>query len=170
MKNLVIVGHHDFNNSVFNKQLVDKIKNVPNTTINILDNTFKIDIAKEQKLLVEAENIILQFPLNWYSVPAVLKNYIDKVFAYGFAYGPEGDKLKNKKYLLSVTTGGPLPYYTPSGKNLRPVLDYLFHIDQSFNLCGVKKIDTLIMHAPASLPNNEWEDCKNMYLKTISSL
>jgi hypothetical protein len=34
-----------------------------------------------------ADALILQFPLWWFAMPAILKGWVDRVFAYGFAYG-----------------------------------------------------------------------------------
>ncbi|MCO6514483.1 MAG: NAD(P)H-dependent oxidoreductase [Snodgrassella sp.] len=40
-------------------------------------------------------------------MPAILKIWFDQVFSYQFAYGSKGDKLKNKKLLVSMTVGQP---------------------------------------------------------------
>lgn len=69
-------------------------------------NTFTPDILKEQALLDDANAIIFQFPLWWESVPAVIKGYFDRVFSYGWAYGPQY-ALMGKSVLVSTTTGAP---------------------------------------------------------------
>eukprot|EP01107_Rhizomastix_libera_P015954 TRINITY_DN635_c3_g1_i3.p1 TRINITY_DN635_c3_g1~~TRINITY_DN635_c3_g1_i3.p1 ORF type:complete len:123 (+),score=19.25 TRINITY_DN635_c3_g1_i3:146-514(+) len=53
------------------------------------------DVAVEQKIIKEAKRIVIIAPMYWYSFPAILKGYIDRVFTYGFAYefsaaGPKG--------------------------------------------------------------------------------
>lgn len=45
------------------------------------------EIAAEQEKLVWADAVILQFPLWWFSMPAIMKGWVDRVFASGFAYG-----------------------------------------------------------------------------------
>jgi len=45
------------------------------------------DIALEQDKLRWADTVILQFPLWWYSMPAIMKGWVERVYAYGFAYG-----------------------------------------------------------------------------------
>ena len=76
-KTLIIVAHPNIAESKVNKALLDSIKNEPNITVHDLYATYKtveaIDVAKEQALLVEHERIIFQFPLYWYSSPAILK-------------------------------------------------------------------------------------------------
>ena len=75
--------------------------------------------------------MIWQFPLWWFSVPAILKGWADRVLAMGKTYG--GDRFyengvcKGKRALLSVTTGGPAPAYDHGAFNgdihgiLRPI-------------------------------------------------
>lgn len=49
--------------------------------------TQRDDIAREQQKLKWADALILQFPLWWFSMPAIMKGWIERVYAYGFAYG-----------------------------------------------------------------------------------
>lgn len=95
------------------------------------------DIADEQQKLVQADAVILQFPLWWFGPPAILKGWIDRVFANGFAYGvgisetrPAGTRygegnLAGKRALIVVTTGGREPHF--SGRGIHgPIEDLLF--------------------------------------------
>ena len=50
---------------------------------DVLTDDAKTEIEK----LLWADTLILQFPLWWFSMPAILKGWVDRVFAYGFAYG-----------------------------------------------------------------------------------
>jgi len=45
------------------------------------------DIADEQAKLTRADTVIFQFPLNWATVPAILKGYFDRVLTLNFAFG-----------------------------------------------------------------------------------
>ena len=71
---------------------------------------FKIDVIAEQKALLNADTVIFQYPLFWYSTPAILKEWIDQVMEYGFAFGNES-KLIGKKVIISFTIGSPLKDY-----------------------------------------------------------
>ncbi|BDH57693.1 hypothetical protein MTP03_26320 [Tsukamurella sp. PLM1] len=44
------------------------------------------DVRREQRRLLDADLLILQYPLWWYGPPAMLKGWIDRVFERGFAY------------------------------------------------------------------------------------
>ncbi|MCX7180348.1 MAG: NAD(P)H-dependent oxidoreductase [Proteobacteria bacterium] len=49
-------------------------------------NGFAPDIQQELDKLLACEVLTLQFPLCWFSVPAILKGWFDRVFALGKAY------------------------------------------------------------------------------------
>lgn len=97
------------------------------------------DIALEQDKLRWADALILQFPLWWFSMPAILKGWVERVYAYGFGYGVGehsdarwGDRygegtLAGKRAMLIVTAGGWESHYGPRGIN-GPMDDVLFPI------------------------------------------
>ncbi|AVF42298.1 NAD(P)H dehydrogenase [Pandoraea apista] len=101
--------------------------------------TQRADIANEQEKLRWADTVILQFPLWWFSMPAIMKGWIDRVYAYGFAYGVGehsdahwGDRygegsMAGKRAMLIVTTGGWDSHYSARGIN-GPIDDVLFPI------------------------------------------
>ncbi|WGE82899.1 NAD(P)H-dependent oxidoreductase [Actinobacillus equuli] len=111
MKNvLVISGHSNLSHSTANahilKRLESEIGNVQVRDLAGLYGNQAIDVATEQASLVQADVVVFQYPMHWYSIPAILKRYFDDVFAYGFAYGTGGDKLHGKKVIFSYTVGG----------------------------------------------------------------
>ena len=59
---------------------------------------FQIDVEHEQSALLAHDRVIFQFPMYWYSVPPLLKKWLDDVLTYGFAYGSSGDKLAGRIY------------------------------------------------------------------------
>ncbi|MFT3761549.1 MAG: NAD(P)H-dependent oxidoreductase [Pseudoxanthomonas sp.] len=111
------------------------------------------DVASEQQKLLAADAVILQFPLWWFGMPAILKGWIDRVFAYGLAYGYKGagnryrygdGGLKGKRALLSVAVGGPAADYSPRGIN-GPLDQLLFPI--THGMLFFAGMDVLPMHA-----------------------
>ena len=44
------------------------------------------DIVSEQEKLSRADLVIFQFPMYWFSVPAILKGWFDRTFAAGFTF------------------------------------------------------------------------------------
>lgn len=102
--------------------------------------TLTRDVIDEQAKLLWADALILAFPLWWFSMPAILKGWIDRVYAFGFAYGVGehserrwGDRygegrLAGKRAMLIVTAGGWETHYGQRGVN-GPIDDLLFPIN-----------------------------------------
>lgn len=82
-------------------------------------NGFNEDVEKEMAKIEACDLMIWQFPLWWFSVPSILKGWIDRVFAMGRIYDHEhvfeNGKLKGKKALLSLTVGGDEDMYMKNG-------------------------------------------------------
>jgi len=73
-------------------------------------HTFVDDIQVEIDKVLACDLLILQFPLWWFSVPAIMKGWIDRVFVNGIMYGAgnrrfENGGLKGKRAMLAFTTG-----------------------------------------------------------------
>ncbi len=138
-KVLVISGHPSLEQSHANKAILEELqKLLPNAEISRLDvlyPDFKINVAAEQEKLEKADVIVWQFPVNWYSLPALLKKWLDDVFTYGFAYGTDDTKLKGKKLILSCTTASPEESYQYGQAQNYPFTDFLNTHRQTANLC-----------------------------------
>jgi len=94
------------------------------------------DVAEEQRKVLAADAVLFQFPLWWFGMPAIMKGWIDRVWAYGLAYGYRdagnlhryGDgAFRGKRALLCVAAGGPAVDYSPRGIN-GPMEQLLFPI------------------------------------------
>ena len=98
------------------------------------------DVKAEIEKLLWADAVILQFPLWWFGMPAILKGWVDRVYAYGFAYGVGehserrwGDRygegtLVGRRAMLIVTAGGWEEHYSERGINGQ-IDDLLFPIN-----------------------------------------
>ena len=75
------------------------------------------DIASELAKLQAADLLILQFPLWWFGMPAILKGWIDRVFVSGVVYGRsalfETGRFRGKRAMVAVTTGAPGAAFGP---------------------------------------------------------
>lgn len=104
-------------------------------TYAVQRGTFTPDILQEQRKLQWADMVLFYCPLWWYSVPAILKGWFDRVLAARFAYGPES-VLAGKKAMFTVTTGGQPRPYTPEKRAV--MTDILDHIQRGMlSLCGM---------------------------------
>lgn len=110
------------------------------------------DIIDEQKKVQDADLVIFQFPLYWFSMPAILKGWMDRVLCQGFAFDfpgfYESGFLKDKLALLSITTGGTAEMYSKTGisGDFRYFLWPLQH--GALHFCGFKVLAPQINFAP----------------------
>lgn len=79
------------------------------------------DVRREIARLEWADTIILQCPLWWHGVPAMLKGWFDRVFVYGGLYTGsqrfDRGMLRGRRALFSVTTGAPEATFEPLGRS-----------------------------------------------------
>ncbi|KZN62197.1 NAD(P)H-dependent oxidoreductase [Pseudoalteromonas luteoviolacea] len=138
---VVISGHPNSEGSNANSVILNELKrSVTELDVRYLDllyPDFQIDVKAEQDALIDTDIIILQFPFYWYSIPALLKKWIDDVFAYDFAFGANGDKLKGKDLILSFTVGGPEESYDPLGYNHFTIEQLIYPLQQTAYLTGL---------------------------------
>ncbi|CAH7299102.1 glutathione-regulated potassium-efflux system ancillary protein KefG [Vibrio chagasii] len=137
---LVLFAHPSQHRSEANKPLFDQAKRIDGVTcVDLYAEypTFKINIDREQKRLLDHDIIIFQFPLYWYSTPAILKEWQDLVLEYGFAYGTDGNELEGKKFLCSITAGGKEDAYQTDGYNHFTIRELLHPLEQTAALCGM---------------------------------
>lgn len=99
---------------------------------------YQIDIDKEQGRLLDHDVILFQFPLFWYSAPALVKEWIDLVLEHGFAYGQNGDKLKGKWLMLAVTAAAPEQAYHADGYQHFPLRTFLTPFEQMARLSQMR--------------------------------
>jgi NAD(P)H dehydrogenase (quinone) len=123
---------------------------------------FAPEIAAEIEKLRACNLLILHFPLWWFSMPAIMKGWIDRVFTYGFAYGVMGGpstNLAGRKALVVTTTGGPAATYTATTRGT--VDDYLKHLlVGSLAFCSMEVLPTFVGYGVAYLD----EDARQVVL------
>ncbi len=142
MENVLIVsGHPNLNCSLANATILDEVaRELPEVNIRRLDElypTYQFDINAEQQALLKADLIIWQFPFSWYSLPGIMKLWVDEVFVHGFAHGSSA-KLGGKKLLLSFTTGAPELAYTTTGVFGHTIEEYLLQFETTAALCNLE--------------------------------
>jgi NAD(P)H dehydrogenase (quinone) len=96
------------------------------------NSLFTPELRAEIEKLLWADFVIFQFPLWWFSLPAILKGWVDRVFAMGvtYDYGRAYDKgfFPQKRGMLALTTGGAKTGYVPGSRN-GDIHELLFHIN-----------------------------------------
>ncbi|MBF0419502.1 MAG: NAD(P)H-dependent oxidoreductase [Magnetococcales bacterium] len=149
-KIIINIFHPDMALSRGNKVLVDAVRSLQNIKIRDVYAEYsgwQIDVKKEQELLLGHDIIIFQHPFYWYSCPALMKEWLDKVFEQGFAFPPGvGDKLAGKYWLSVVTTGGSSDAYRSGGFNNWTMSELLRPFQQTAFLSGMKWLPPFVVH------------------------
>lgn len=138
MQNLIIFAHTFWKDSKVNRALLEELKNNKNVNVHNLSVIYpdgKINSVKsEVELLKEADNIIFQFPLFWFSMPSLLKEWQDLVLT-DILYGSDSKALKDKTFKIITTAGGEKSFYESSDFNINKILS---PINLSFKYLGLK--------------------------------
>ena len=102
---LVLAAHPNWRESRVNARLLAAARATPGVQVRDLYGIYAdydIDVAGEQARAAAARLIVLLHPIQWYSMPALQKLWLDEVLAYGWAYGPGGTALQS----VLARTGG----------------------------------------------------------------
>jgi glutathione-regulated potassium-efflux system ancillary protein KefG len=156
-----------------NAAMADAVQDLPGVTFHDLYEAYPdyhIDVDAEQKRLSEHDVIVWQHPFYWYSAPALMKEWLDVVLEYGFAYGDEGKALHGKQVLSALTTGGPEEAYQHGGPNRFTMRELLAPFDQTAHLCGMAYLEPFILHAVNRYTPQEVQAAAQSYRTRIQQL
>jgi len=112
------VAHPDLSSSRINAAWYKAIESLPGVNVIDLYGRYpdgKIDIVAEQRLIEAHDRIVLQFPMQWYNCTPLLKQWIDDVFAAGWAYGG-GRAVAGKTLCIAVSTYSKASDYQKGGR------------------------------------------------------
>ncbi|MGI9353316.1 MAG: NAD(P)H-dependent oxidoreductase [Rhizobiaceae bacterium] len=105
------------------------------------------EILKEQARVEWSDAIIFIFPFWWWSLPAMLKGWIDRVMSFGWAWvdpsDPDSGYLKDRKVLILTTAGASAKALAKRG------YDAAFHTQLNVGVCeycGFKDVTTHMFH------------------------
>ena len=140
-----------------------------------LHEGFAEDVRLEQEKLFWCDALILQFPLWWFGMPAILKGWIDRVFAAGgrvYGGGKWYDKgvFAGKRALCSTTVGGSASMFSDHGINgaLDTILFPINHGILAFT--GFQVVQSFVVHAPARMTAAERGAALDNYRSNVLTL
>ncbi|WP_434358123.1 glutathione-regulated potassium-efflux system ancillary protein KefG [Parasalinivibrio latis] len=145
---LVIYAHPDPHGSHANRKMVNAASLLSHVTVTDLYGSypdFIIDVSAEREKLLSHDIYVFQFPLQMYSCPALLKEWIDVVLAKGFAHG-DGSALAGKYWRCAVTTGGAADAFSESGYNKYTMAELLQPFELTALLCRGNWLSPLVLH------------------------
>lgn len=159
-KILLIFAHPAFQKSRVNARLIEALAEMDGITFHDLYQAypeFDIDVAAEQQLLIEHDVIVFHHPFFWYSTPALLKEWQDLVLEHGWAYGSQGNHLKDKWFFNIITTGGSEAAYSQQGYNFYTIRQLLAPIEQTARLCKMVFLPPYVVHGTHAITPEEIE-------------
>lgn len=165
---LVLFAHPKFEKSRANQALVQAVRDLPGLTFHDLYEQyphFRVDVAREQSLLLQHDLVIWHHPIYWYSCPPLLKQWLDLVLEVGWAYGKGGEQLRGKYVFNTVSSGGSREVYQTDGRNRFTLRQFLSPFDQTAWLChmtylppfalqGTHRLNDAELHAQAAFYRN----------------
>jgi glutathione-regulated potassium-efflux system ancillary protein KefG len=172
-KVLILFFHPRYEQSRTNKELVKHIP--PDANIRFHDlyelyPDYNIDIEAEKQLLAEHDIIVWHHPFYWYNAPPLLKQWIDMVLAFGWAYGPGGTELKGKIIFNAITSGGPREVYNHEGRNRFTVREFLAPLEQTAVLCHMTYLPPFAVQGTHKLSNEKLQDFARDYNELLQRL
>ena len=117
LNTVLLLAHPDFAASRANRALFAGLNDLPGLEVAELYGLYpdgEIDVTAERARLLRADRLVLQFPLQWYSVPSRLKYWLDAVLTPLFYLEPDvAAATAGLPLLAATTTGGPSASYQP---------------------------------------------------------
>ena len=174
MKNvLILFAHPRFEKSQVNTTLIKALPDRAEIFLHDLYEAypdFNIDIEREKGLLIRHEVIVWHHPFYWYSAPPLLKQWIDMVLEFGWAYGPGGTALKGKAIFNAITSGGPETAYSSDGPHCLTIREFLAPFEQTARLCQMLYLPPFTVHGTHRLSSGQLQQYAASYRKLIGGL
>jgi NAD(P)H dehydrogenase (quinone) len=135
------------------------------------------DVAAEQEKVVWSDAVVLQFPMWWFSLPAILKGWVDRVFSNGFAFGvtvpppyTEGAALGGRRALLSVAIGARESAFSARGAH-GPLADVLFPVQHGVLwFTGMTPLEPFAVYGTVDLSPEAYAAARREYGRRLDGL
>jgi len=136
---------------------------------------FADELKQEMNKLEWCDILIFNFPLWWFGLPAMLKGWVDRVFAMGFVYGNgkgvyDSGVFNQKTAFILMTTGGPEQAYAEDGRNgnMDTILFPIHH--GMFYFTGMTVLPPFISWGPARMTDSERQNEFNKLEKYLENM
>lgn len=162
-KTLILLFHPDLTRSRANLAMARAAAALPG--VELVDMAAAapdgLDLSRdgeaESARLLAADRIVLQFPVQWYSTPPLLKAWQDAVLTRMFylAYEAEGRRLEGTPLMIAATAGNTPEAYSHGGRNLMPMADLLAPLRATAHRCGLIWADPFLLYRADKLTQEE---------------
>jgi len=126
-----------------------------------------IDVRAEQDALERADHVVLQYPTYWYSVPGLMKTWLDVVMTPGWVYEPgEPGVLARKTLRVATTTGGTTRGYRPGALHGFDYAQLLTPLQATAGRLGMEFVDPFVLHGVRDLSDAEIAEAAERYAQS----
>ena len=171
---LIHFAHPAKSRSSINNTLRSAVEGLPGVTVNDLYARypdFMIDVPHEQSLCESHDIIVFQHPFYWYSTPAIIKEWLDLVLQYGWAYGSTGNALQGKLFFQAISAGGDAETYQQNGYNQFTITELSSPYQATANLCKMIYLPPFaITGVHRGLPEKQLRKHAEDYQRIITAL
>ncbi|WP_420430222.1 NAD(P)H-dependent oxidoreductase [Kordiimonas sp.] len=170
---LALYAHPSPRSSYLNAYLMQRLSALPNVVVRDLYHlypNFYIDTAAEQEHLLNSDIVLMQFPVRWFNVPSIIREWQDSVLTPGFAFGKGGTALAGKEFMITASTGGDVTSYAEDQPHGAHIDTYLTPLKQTATFCGMKILPSFIVHAARGLNTSERAKIADKYIDQLTAL
>lgn len=140
------------------------------------EGTFSDDIMSEMEKIKWADVLIFHFPIYFTGMPAIMKGWIDRTFAAGFAFSPIKDRvyenglLKGKKAMMVISTGAEEDWYSLEGRHgdINELLRYINHC--TFEYVGMEVLETHMIFGAGKMSSERVTEELERYQMRLNSI
>ncbi len=176
MKTLILLFHPEPARSITNAALAEATRTVEGVEIVDMQaaypdgrlGMFEAGAVEAQRLL-SADRIVLQFPVQWYSTPPLLKAWLDAVLTrmYYVFHETEGARLEGTPIMIAATAGNVPEAYAPTGQNLFAMADLLNPLRATAYRCRLPWAEPFVVYRAGKLSDEELAGEAARYVETL---
>ncbi len=173
---LILVFHPDLAQSRANAALAKAANTLPGLEVIDMQAAFPdgLDMTRdgtaEAERLLSADRIVLQFPVQWYSAPPLLKAWQNAVLTRMFYinYEEEGQRLAGIPLMIAATAGNTPEAYRPEGSNGFSMTDLFTSLRAMAHRCGFVWAEPFVLYRAMTLSEAELQLAGADYAATLA--
>ncbi|WP_153112088.1 NAD(P)H-dependent oxidoreductase [Propionivibrio limicola] len=174
MKTLVIVSHPYPEQSLTIKALQAVAEEGADVEVRNLEALYgsdlsSFDVAAEQQAHQGVDRVVYLFPVHWFNLTPMLKAYLNQVWAYGWAFGPNGTALKGKEMLVVVTAGAAEHTYSDAGLVQSAIDEVLTPMKASALYVGMRYAKPLAFFEAMAASTEKLADFSTAFMNSLAA-
>jgi putative NADPH-quinone reductase len=172
---LILLSHPDYQASRANRALASAAAALPGVELAHLEMLYpdsQLDLQAEVARLLDARRIVLQFPVQWYSTPPLLKAWQDAVLTRMFYINAttEGALLAGRPLMVVATAGNRPGAFSAEGVNLYPLTELLRPLHATAHRCGLAWQEPFLLYNAKAASDDDLASAGLAYQQRLLAL